>query len=157
MANSKHIAKHMLHDLADHGAGKREAMDTLEANIAKADKRRAAELEAGKKQLAERIASYERQLVQAVLPHQLRAHAREIALGLPGQRLEQHVGHGQAQHGVAQKLQPLVVVAGETAVGQRPLEQADVGEHVVQPGLQFIERGRSGHALGPRLRRCVQL
>lgn len=41
-----------------------EAMDTLEANIAKADKRRAAELEAGKKQLAERIASYERQLVQ---------------------------------------------------------------------------------------------
>jgi hypothetical protein len=54
--------------------------------------------------------------VQHVLPHQVRAHAGEVALWRVGELAEQQVGHREVEHRVAQEFQAFVVVRAEAAV-----------------------------------------
>jgi hypothetical protein len=68
--------------------------------------------------------------VQGFLAHQVGPHAREIALGQLAQALIQQVRDDQAQHRVAQKLQPLIVLRAVAAVGERQLQEARVGKLV---------------------------
>ena len=56
--------------------------------------------------------------------------------GSAARRSYSRCGHGQVEHRIAQELEPLVVVGREAAVGQRALQQARVGEAVLQARLQ---------------------
>ena len=84
-------------------------------------------------------AERQRDLVQAVLAHEVGAHAGEIALVGPGEALEQQARDGEAEHRVAEEFEPLVVVGPEAAVPQRTLEQALLRELVAQSLLQCGE------------------
>lgn len=83
-----------------------------------------------------------RHLVQALLAHERRADARQVALGQIRVAVEQIVRRHHAEHGVAQKLQPLVaaeaaaVLVGVGAVVERALEQFLVFKRVIQPFFQ---------------------
>ena len=68
-------------------------------------------------------AELQRGAVQAVLAHQVGAHAGQVAFVGAGEALEQQAGDGQAQDGVAEELEALVVVGAEAAVRQRALQQ----------------------------------
>ena len=61
--------------------------------------------------------------MQAVLAHEVGAHAREVAFVGVAEAVEQQARDDQAQHGVAEELEPLVVVGAEAAVRERALEQ----------------------------------
>ena len=68
---------------------------------------------------------------------------RELSLGMVGEFSHQHVADGQFQDGVAQKLQPFVVPAGEGGilVDERPVRQgvvqkSDIREMPAEPFLQ---------------------
>jgi hypothetical protein len=50
------------------------------------------------------------------------------------------VGHGTAQHAVAQEFQPLVVVRAVAAVRQRPLEETGIGEGMAEQLYWPVER-----------------
>jgi molecular chaperone DnaK len=78
--------------------------------------------------------------VQAVFAHQVGAHAGQVALVGAAEALVQQRRDGQAEHGVAEELQPLVVLRPETAVRQRALQQGRVAEGVTEPLLQGEER-----------------
>jgi hypothetical protein len=79
--------------------------------------------------------------VQAVLAHQVRAHARQVALVGAGESARTAGRDRQAQHRVAEELEPLVVVGAEAAVRQRALQQAlGSREAVAQPLLQGVRR-----------------
>ncbi len=82
-------------------------------------------------------AQLHRQMVQRVLLDQVGPHTREIALGLVAQAAVQQAGHGQVEHGIAQKLQPLVVIGRKAAVRGGPQQQLRVGKGVLQARLQF--------------------
>ena len=77
--------------------------------------------------------------VQALFAHQVRAHAGEIAFVGALEALVQQVGNGQAQHRVAEKLEPLVVVRAEAAVRQGAAQQARIGEAVADAPLQCVQ------------------
>ena len=79
--------------------------------------------------------------VQAVLAHQVGADAGQVALVGVAEAVEQEAGDGQAQDGVAEELETLVVVGAEAAVGQGPLQEAGVGEAVADALLQDDEAG----------------
>ena len=80
--------------------------------------------------------------VRAEPAHERRADARQIALGQIRVAVEQIVRRHHAEHGVAQKLQPLVaaeaaaVLVGVGAVVERALEQLLVFKRVIQPFFQ---------------------
>ena len=80
-------------------------------------------------------AQHQRDLVQAVLAHEVGAHAREVAFVGAGEAVEQQPRDGQVQHRVAQELEALVVVGAEAAVRERALEQRALGELVAEPLL----------------------
>ena len=84
-------------------------------------------------------AELQRHAVQAVLAHQVRAHARQVAFVGAGEALEQQAGNGQAQHRIAEEFQAFVVVGAEAAVRQRPGEQLRLAEAVADAGLEFVE------------------
>ena len=79
--------------------------------------------------------------VQAVLAHQVGADPGQVALVGIAEAVEQQAGDGQAEHGVAEELETLVVVGAEAAVGQGPLQEAGVGEAVADALLQDDETG----------------
>jgi hypothetical protein len=68
-------------------------------------------------------AQRERGAVQAVLAHEVGAHARQVAFVAAGEAFVQQRRHCQAQHRVAQEFKPLVVIGTPAAVGQRALQQ----------------------------------
>ena len=74
--------------------------------------------------------------MQAFLPNQIGAHAREFALRHMAHALKQQVGHRQIEHRVAQKLQTLVVLSRMAAMRQRLLQQSGGVEHMLQALLQ---------------------
>ena len=83
-------------------------------------------------------------LIQALLAHQCRADAGQIALRQIGVTGKQELRRHESQHGISQKLQPLVavqsgspVLVGVGAVVQRLLQQGRIPEGIVQFFLQF--------------------
>jgi len=89
-------------------------------------------------------------LVQAVLAHEVRADAREVAFVGAGEAVEQQARDGEAQHRIAEELEPFVVIGAEAAVPQRPLEQAFLCEAVAESLLQGGETGiHDGQATSP--------
>ena len=74
--------------------------------------------------------------MQAFLPNQVGAHARKFTLWHMAHALKQQVGHRQIEHGVAQKLQTLVVLGAVAAVCQGLLQQGRAVERVLQALLQ---------------------
>ena len=79
--------------------------------------------------------------MQAVLADQVGADAGEVAFVGAGEALEQQARDDQAQDGVAEELEPLVVVGAEAAMGQGPLQERRVGEAVADALLQGDEAG----------------
>ena len=77
--------------------------------------------------------------MQGVLFNEIGAHSRQIAFGQLAQSLKKQVSHGKVEHRVAQKLQPLIVVCGETAVRDGQRQQIGVREVVLQTTLQRIK------------------
>jgi hypothetical protein len=63
---------------------------------------------------------------ERLLAHQARAQARELAFGELREARVQLVGHRAAEHAVAEKLEPLVVLGAAAAVRQRLLDEARV-------------------------------
>ena len=86
-------------------------------------------------------AELQRRAVQAVLAHEVGAHPGQVAFVGAAEAVEQQARDGQAQDGVAEELEALVVVGAEAAVGQRPLQQRRVGEAVADALLQGDEAG----------------
>ena len=88
----------------------------------------------------------QRQAVQAVLAHQVRTDARQVAFVGAREALVQQAGDGQTQHGVAQELEPLVVVGAAAAVRERARQQPRLAEDMAQPLLQGVESRVHGTA-----------
>ena len=86
-------------------------------------------------------AELERDAVQAVLAHEVGAHAGQVALVGVAEALEQQARDDQAQDRVAEELEALVVVGAEAAVGQRAFQQGRVAEPVADALLQCYETG----------------
>jgi hypothetical protein len=82
-----------------------------------------------------RQAEHQRHLVQAVLAHEVGAHAREVAFVGTVEAVEQQPRDGHVQHRVAQEFQALVVVGAEAAVREGALEQRALDELVAEPLL----------------------
>ena len=85
-------------------------------------------------------AELERGPVQAVLAHQMGADAGEVALVGAAEAVEEEARDDQAQHRVAEELEPLVVVGAEAAVGQRALQERRIAEAVADALLERDER-----------------
>lgn len=64
------------------------------------------------------------------------AKARQVALGKPFGKMVEQVGHGQLENGVAEKLEPLVVLPAGAAMSQRARQQLFVLEAVAELALQ---------------------
>ena len=88
-----------------------------------------------------RQAELERGAVQAVLADEVGAHARQVAFVGVAEAIEQQARDDEAEHGVAEKFEPLVVVGAEAAMGQRALQEAGIGEAVADALLQCDETG----------------
>jgi hypothetical protein len=109
---------------------------------------------------APRAGPAQRHAVQAVLAHQVRAHAGQVALRRSRRSARQQAGHRQAQHGIAQEFQPLVVVGAEAAVRQRTLQQARLAKRwprrccraasVASMGISVPRRLAAGYLDAPR-------
>jgi len=98
---------------------------------------------AGQEQLVE--AEVARGPCQRGLVHDLRAHARERALARIGKRLHQELRDSEAEHRIAQELEPLVArrrlarVVRARAVGERLVQQLGPREAVAET---FAQRGQ---------------
>ena len=79
-----------------------------------------------------RQAQLQRQTMQGVLPHQVGTNAGQIPLVAAIEASVQQRRNAQTQHGIAQKLQALVVVSPKTLVCDRTGEQARIGKHMPQ-------------------------
>ncbi len=55
---------------------------------------------------------------------------RQGAFGLAREQLGQPLSHDQAEHAVAEELQPLVILRALAAMGQRAFEQVQLGRRV---------------------------
>jgi hypothetical protein len=55
---------------------------------------------------------------------------RQRAFRLAGEQFGQPLGHDQAEHPVAEEFEPLVILRALAAMGQRALEQVQVGRRV---------------------------
>ena len=87
-----------------------------------------------------------RDLMQALLANERRADARQLALGRVGMPRKKILRRDEAEHAVAQKLQPLVahalraaVLVGIGAVAQSLGEQGSAAEAVAQLTFQFLQ------------------
>ena len=87
-----------------------------------------------------------RDLVQTFLAHERRADARQLALRRVGVPRKEKLRRDEAEHAVAQKLQPLVahalraaVLIGIGAVTQSLGQQSHIAEAVAQLMLQFLQ------------------
>jgi hypothetical protein len=81
---------------------------------------------------AHREADLARHAGQRLLAHQAGAQLGELAFGKLRKAGVEHVGHRAAEHAVAEKLEPLVVLGAVAAMRQRLLEEARIGERVTQ-------------------------
>ena len=88
------------------------------------------------------------QLVQGFLAHQVGAYAGQIALGQGLQLRVQKVRDRQAEHRIAQKLQPFVMVGGKTTVGQRLHQQIGPRKDMAQALLKRLQRRSQAHGVG---------
>ena len=79
--------------------------------------------------------------MQGVLFDQIGADTGQVPLGQRTQACIEQIGDGQTEHRVTQKLQALVMVGRETAVGQCLGQQGDIGKRVLQALLQFHQTG----------------
>src|SRR5439155_1180374 len=86
-----------------------------------------------------------RHLGESFLAHQARPQARELAFGELRETRVQLVGHGAAEHAVAEKFEPLVVVGAAAAVGQGLLEEPRACKPVAQPFLERRGPGQSAY------------
>ena len=77
--------------------------------------------------------------MQAVFANKVGTYAGQVAFVGAGKALEQQARDRQTQHCVAEEFEPLVVVRTETAVRQRALERAVLGEAVPDARLQCVE------------------
>jgi hypothetical protein len=84
-------------------------------------------------------AQRQRSTVQAVLAHEVRAHAGEVALVGAGEALVEQSRHRQAQHGIAEELEAFVVLGTEAAMRQGVEHQGGLPEAVAQALLQAVE------------------
>jgi len=87
-------------------------------------------------------------LAHVLTADQLRANARQLALMPLGMQFEKGFGHHQAQHGIAQKLQALIVahglhftafgglLVGQGAMRQSPLQKRGAHKAMAQRGFQ---------------------
>ena len=75
---------------------------------------------------------------QRLAVHQLGAQPGQLALGRLREALPQRLGDQEAEDGVAEELQALVVARLGTAMGERIVEQLRVGEGVAQPPHQAL-------------------
>ncbi len=82
--------------------------------------------------------------VQAVLAHEVRPHAGQVALVGAGEPLVEQGGDGSLEDGVAEEFEALVVVRAEAAVRERAGQQAGLGEAVAEPLLEGVESGIHG-------------
>ena len=78
---------------------------------------------------------------QRFLADQAGAHPRQLALGQLRMALEQQLGHGAAEHAVAEELEPLVVRRAEAAVRERLREQRGILEAVADAPLEYRMAG----------------
>ena len=69
---------------------------------------------------------------QRLLAHQARAQLGQLAFGELREARVELVGDRAAEHAVAEEFEPLVVVRAVAPMGERPLEEACVGEPVSQ-------------------------
>ena len=65
------------------------------------------------------------------LAHQSRQPPRQLALGCRRERAEQHVGNHQAEHVIAEELEPLIASAAVAPAGER----GTMGERAVEPRM----------------------
>ena len=86
-------------------------------------------------------AELQRGAEQAVLADEVGANARQVALVRIAQPLEQEARNDQAQDGVAEEFEALVVVGAEAAVREGPFEQRRIAEAVADALLQGVEAG----------------
>ncbi len=93
-------------------------------------------------------AEHQRRTVQAVLAHEVGAHAGEVAFVAAGEALVEQGRHGQAEHGVPQELEPLVVLGAEAAVRERVQQQRLSRKCVTDASLQCLQ-GRRIHGGRP--------
>ena len=92
-----------------------------------------------------RQAKVKRQLVQGILAHQFRAHAREVSFRQTLKPLKQKAGNTEIEDRIAQELQAFIVICAEAPVGQCLYQQARVTETVSDTGLQTRQRSVRGH------------
>ena len=79
--------------------------------------------------------------MQAVLADEVGAHPGEIAFVGAGEALVQQARDGQAQDGIAEELETLVVVGAEAAVRQRRASRRASAKAVAEAVLQGVEAG----------------
>ena len=94
--------------------------------------------------------------MQAVFAHEVGAHARQVAFVGIAEALEQQARDDQAEDGVAEKLEALVVVGAVAAVGQRALQQGRIAEPVTDALLQCDESGIHAIETGQAEKRAAQ-
>jgi hypothetical protein len=97
-----------------------------------------------------RQAQAERQLVQAVLAHEMGAHTRQVAFVGAGVAFVQQARNGQAQHGVAEELEPFVVVGTVAAVREGLRQQLGPLEAVAEAALQVVQESTHRRRRGMR-------
>ena len=69
------------------------------------------------------------------------AHPRQVALVGAAEALEQQARDDQAEDGVAEEFEALVVVGAEAAMGEGPFQERRVVEPVADALLQGVEAG----------------
>ena len=82
-----------------------------------------------------RQAQLQRHAMQAVFSHQVGSHARQVAFVGTGKAVEQQARDRQAEHGISQKFETLVVVGTETSVRQGSDQQRGVAKPVASRGV----------------------
>ena len=89
-------------------------------------------------------APFMRHVGAGLLAHEFGQALRQFAFGGFRKRRIEHVGHGEAQHAVAQKLEPLIRIHARALrrhgahMGERAFDQAAIAEPVADP---LLERG----------------
>ena len=92
---------------------------------------------------AERLgqAELERGAIEAVFADEVGANARQVALVGVAEAVEQQARDDQAEDGVAEEFEALVVVGAVAAMGERSFQERRVGEAVTDALLECVEAG----------------
>jgi hypothetical protein len=67
------------------------------------------------------------------------ANTGEVTLVRAGEALEQQAGYRQAEHGIAEEFEALVVIGAEAAVRQRARQQRRLPEAVADAALEIVD------------------